>query len=182
MGRAVFWAILIAAGIATDAGTVASRPRAVIAQLARLKGSFELHSRIYPGTVRRYWVYVPEGYDPKRPPNLLLFQDGQRAVNLNGSLRIPAVLDGLIRRRAIPATLGVFVTPGHRATRYPDTLGMDNPDHRVEEYDALSDAFERRWRRHTTGCSAMDVAGPASVILSADGHLPDSHSRNYSLT
>jgi len=143
MGRAVFWALLIARAIATDAGTVASPPRAVVARLARLEGPFELHSRIYPGTVRRYWVYVPEGYDPKRPPNLLLFQDGQRAVNPNGSLRIPAVLDGLIRRRAIPATLGVFVTPGHRATRYPDTLGMDNPDHRVEEYDALSDAYSR---------------------------------------
>ncbi|WP_230480743.1 alpha/beta hydrolase [Sphingomonas sp. Leaf21] len=108
-----------------------------------LEGPFELHSRVYPGTVRRYWVYVPGDYDPNRPPNLLLFQDGQRAVNPGGSLRLPAILDDLIRRHAIPSTLGVFVTPGHRAARYPDTLGMDNPDHRVEEYDSLSDDYSR---------------------------------------
>lgn len=109
----------------------------------RLEGPFELQSRVYPGTVRRYWVYVPAGYDPARPPNLLLFQDGQRATNPNGSLKVPAVLDALIAQGAIPQTLGVFVTPGNRSAHYPDTLGMQNPEHRVEEYDALSDAYAR---------------------------------------
>lgn len=106
-----------------------------------LAGPFELRSRRFAGTVRRYWVYVPPDYDPRRPPNLLLFQDGQRATNPAGSLRVPAVLDTLILQHAIPPTLGIFVTPGHRATHYPDTLGMANPDHRVEEYDALSDDY-----------------------------------------
>ena len=110
---------------------------------SRLQGPFELRSRVYPGIVRRYWVYVPAGYDPARPPNLLLFQDGQRAINPDGSLRIPAVLDDLIGRGAIPPTLGVFVTPGHRAAHYPAGLGLDNPDHRVAEYDALSDDYAR---------------------------------------
>ena len=109
----------------------------------RLEGPFELHSRVYPGTVRRYWVHVPVGYDPARPPNLLLFQDGQRAIDPAGSLRVPAVLDRLIAQGAIPSTLGVFVTPGHRSARYPDDLGMGNPDHRAEEYDALSDDYAR---------------------------------------
>ncbi len=109
----------------------------------RLEGPFELHSRVYPGTARRYWVYVPAGYDPARPPNLLLFQDGQRAINPSGSLRVPAVLDTLIAQGAIPATLGIFVTPGNRSARYPETLGMQNPDHRGEEYDAISDAYSR---------------------------------------
>lgn len=141
--RALVSAALMAAGLAYGADTLARPPQAPVAQPVRIEGPFELHSRIYPGTVRRYWVYVPAGYDPERPPNLLVFQDGQRAVNPNGSLRIPAVLDTLIRRRAIPPTLGVFVTPGHRAARYPDTLGMDNPDHRVAEYDAVSDDYAR---------------------------------------
>lgn len=110
---------------------------------SRLQGPFELRTRVYPGIVRRYWVYVPAGYDPARPPNLLLFQDGQRAINPDGSLRIPAVLDDLIGRGAIPPTLGVFVTPGHRAAHYPASLGLDNPDHRVAEYDALSDDYAR---------------------------------------
>jgi enterochelin esterase family protein len=109
----------------------------------QLEGPFELKSGVYPGTVRRYWVYVPVDYEPSRPPNLLLFQDGQRAANPTGSLRLPAVLDDLIARKAIPSTLGIFVTPGHRSAHYPDDLGMDNPDHRAEEYDALTDDYAR---------------------------------------
>jgi hypothetical protein len=122
--------------------TAESLPRADIAH-GQLDGPFEFRSRIFPDTTRRYWVYVPAGYDPKRPPNLLVFQDGQRATNPAGSLRIPNVLDGLIARRDIPPTIGVFVTPGNLSEQYPDTLGMSNPDHRAEEYDALGDAYAR---------------------------------------
>ncbi|MEH3103617.1 MAG: alpha/beta hydrolase-fold protein [Sphingomonas phyllosphaerae] len=132
--------------IAASPVAAAAPPRAQpIASRAstRLHGPFKLHSRVYPGTVRRYWVYVPADYDPARPPNLLVFQDGQRAVNPDGTLRLPARLDALIRERAIPSTLGIFVTPGHRAASYPRELGMSNPDHRVEEYDALSDDYAR---------------------------------------
>jgi enterochelin esterase-like enzyme len=109
----------------------------------RLEGPFELHSKVFPGTVRRYWVHVPAAYDAKRPPNLLVFQDGQRAINPEGSLRVQNVLDNLIAKRDIPPTLGVFVTPGNLSARYPDTLGMSNPDHRRQEYDALDDAYAR---------------------------------------
>ena len=139
--------LLLASSLAAVAApaSVAKPPQEVAAASlhGRLEGPFELQSRVYPGTVRRYWVYVPAGYDPARPPNLLLFQDGQRAINPNGSLKLPAVLDALIAQGAIPQTLGVFVTPGNRSAHYPDTLGMQNPDHRVEEYDALSDDYAR---------------------------------------
>ncbi len=176
--RAILWAVSIAAGVAGNADTVAQPPRPAVTQPVRLEGPFELRSHIYPGTVRRYWVYVPGNYDPSRPPNLLLFQDGQRAVNPNGSLRVPAVLDALIRSRAILPTLGIFVTPGHRATRYPDTLGMDNPDHRVEEYDAVSDdyarmtldellpAVARRWR-FTSDPKRRAIGGTSSGAIAS---------------
>jgi enterochelin esterase family protein len=141
-------AALIAAAMVATGSTIAGAappPQQQIAARpsARLQGPFELHSRIYPGTVRRYWVYVPADYDPARPPNLLVFQDGQRAVNPDGTLRLPAKLDDLIRVGSIPSTLGIFVTPGHRAAHYPSDLGMNNPDHRVEEYDSLSDDYTR---------------------------------------
>ncbi|MBP2157873.1 MULTISPECIES: alpha/beta hydrolase-fold protein [Asticcacaulis] len=109
----------------------------------RLEGPFEFHSKLIPDTVRRYWIYVPAGYDAKTPPNLLVFQDGQRATNPNGSLRVQNVLDNLIAKGEIPKTLGVFVTPGNTSATYPDNLGMSNPNHRAEEYDALSDTYAR---------------------------------------
>ncbi len=117
----------------------------VQADVARgeLLGPFEFHGTAFPGTVRRYWVYVPRGYDPANPPNLLVFQDGQRATNPQGSLRVPVVLDNLIAGGDIPPTLGVFVTPGNLSASYPDDLGMSNPDHRWQEYDELDDDYSR---------------------------------------
>jgi Putative esterase len=112
-------------------------------QKGKLTGPFEFHSKIFAGTVRQYWIYVPANYNKKRPPNLLVFQDGQRATNPNGSLRIPIVLDNLIHKKEIPSTLGIFITPGNLSERYPDNLGMSNPNHRAEEYDALNDNYAR---------------------------------------
>jgi enterochelin esterase family protein len=111
----------------------------------QLSGPFEFHSDVFAGTVRRYWVYVPAGYHARRgpAPNLLVFQDGQRATNPDGSLRIQNVLDNLIASGDIPPTLGVFITPGNVSARYPDNLGMGNPDHRYQEYDSLTDNYAR---------------------------------------
>lgn len=109
----------------------------------QLEGPFEFHSQVFPGTVRRYWIYVPASLLPGRDPNLLVFQDGQRATHPGGPLRLPVVLDNLIAHGDIEPTIGVFITPGNLSLHYPDTLGMSNPDHRAEEYDALSDDYGR---------------------------------------
>ncbi len=94
----------------------------------KLIGPLEFKSKAIAGTVRRYWIYVPVKYDANNPPNLLVFQDGQRAINPQGPLNIPVVLDNLIARGDIPATLGVFITPGNTGTEhYPDNLGTGNP-------------------------------------------------------
>jgi len=110
----------------------------------KLIGPLEFRAKAIPDTVRRYWIYVPVKYDAKNPPNLLVFQDGQRAINPQGPLNIPVVLDNLIAKGDIPPTLGVFITPGNTGTEhYPDNLGTGNPNHRAPEYDALSDAYTR---------------------------------------
>src|SRR5215469_585086 len=110
----------------------------------KLIGPLEFHSKIIANTVRRYWIYVPAKYDPKDPSNLLVFQDGQRAINPQGPLNIPVVLDNLIARGDIPLTIGIFITPGNTGTdHYPDNLGTGNPNHRAPEYDALSDTYAR---------------------------------------
>ena len=109
----------------------------------RVEGPFEFRSEVFAGTVRRYWIYVPAQYDPSRAASLLVFQDGQRALNPNGALRVQNVLDNLIHKQAMPVTIGIFITPGNRSSHYPDDLGMSNPDNRAQEYDAIDDRYAR---------------------------------------
>jgi enterochelin esterase family protein len=110
-----------------------------------LEGPFEFHSRIIPGTVRQYWIYVPAQYNRRKPQpaNVLVFQDGQRATNPKGSLRVPQAMENLIAKGQMPVTIGIFITPGNLSQSYPTDLGMNNPDHRKEEYDALNDSYAR---------------------------------------
>ena len=49
-------------------------------------------SKIFPGTVRDYWVYVPRQYDPAKPACLYVNQDG---IQFNA----PAVFDERFTRR-----------------------------------------------------------------------------------
>ena len=62
-------------------------------------------SKIFPGTVRDYWVYVPKQYDPAKPACVYVNQDG---VQFNA----PAVFDELIAAKEMPVTIGVFIIPG----------------------------------------------------------------------
>jgi sugar lactone lactonase YvrE/enterochelin esterase-like enzyme len=90
-------------------------------------------SKIFPGTTRDYWVYVPKAYDPARPACLYVGQDGlQRGA--------PEVFDQLIARNAMPVTIGVFVTPGRVKATQPEALDRFN---RSYEYDGLGDAYAR---------------------------------------
>ena len=109
----------------------------------RLEGPFEWNSKIIGGTVRRYWVYVPAQYTAEKPACLLVFQDGQRALNSTGPLRVDRVMENLIHKKEMPVTIGLFITPGNLSDHYPDNLGMSNPNNRANEYDALSDAYSR---------------------------------------
>ncbi|HEU4752190.1 MAG TPA: alpha/beta hydrolase-fold protein, partial [Armatimonadota bacterium] len=94
-------------------------------------------------TVRKYWIYVPSQYDPAKPACVLVFQDGQRATNPNGVLRVQNVMDNLIHRKEMPVTIGIFITPGQRGDEYPESIGFGNPNNRSVEYDSLGDAYAR---------------------------------------
>lgn len=114
----------------------------------RLEGPFLFRSRIIASTVRKYWLFVPAQYKPERPASVLVFQDGQRAINPEGALRVPTVLENLIHRGQLPVTIGIFVTPGQLVAPgsnegYPEELGLRNPNHRAQEYDALNDTYAR---------------------------------------
>ncbi len=109
----------------------------------KLEGPKLFHSRVLANTTRKYWVYVPAQYDPAKPACVLVFQDGARAINPKGVLRVPTVMDNLIHRKEMPVTIGIFITPGQRGDTYPDRIGTGNPNNRSVEYDSLGDAYAR---------------------------------------
>jgi gluconolactonase len=98
-------------------------------------------SKIYPGTTRDYWVYVPAQYDAAKPACLMVFQDGGGMVNEKGAWRVPVVFDNLIAERAMPVTIGVFINPGVMPPKNPAT--QQARFGRSYEYDALGDRYAR---------------------------------------
>lgn len=98
-----------------------------------------LDSKVFPGTIRRYYVYVPAQYTPDRPAALMVFQDGHAYVDEQGDMRVPVVFDNLIDAGEMPVTIGVFVDPGHKKDELPAERGWDpQPENRSVEYDTLS--------------------------------------------
>ncbi len=109
----------------------------------KLEGPFLFKSDIIKETVRKYWVYVPPQYKADEPAAVLVFQDGARATNPNGVLRVQNVLENLIEKKQIPVTIGIFITPGQRGDEFPDDIGTGNPNNRDREYDVLDDTYAR---------------------------------------
>lgn len=103
-----------------------------------------LESKIFPGTKRRYYVYVPKQYDAAKPAALMVFQDGHAYVSRDGQYRAPVVMDNLIHKKHIPVMIGVFVDPGHKKDALPEKRGWrPQPENRSFEYDSLSDDYVR---------------------------------------
>ena len=95
-------------------------------------GTFD-QSKIFPGTTRDYWVYVPNGLDPARPAPVMIFQDGLQYSATN-------VLNNLIHKREIPPLVGIFVQPGVVKAIATNALDRFN---RSYEYDGLGDSYAR---------------------------------------
>src|SRR5215831_2070353 len=97
------------------------------------KGEVTKHSfsetKIFPGTVRDYWVYVPKQYDPAKPACVYVGQDG---IEFDA----PNVFDRLIAAKEMPVTVGVFVMHGKVPATSKDALDRFN---RSYEYDGLGD-------------------------------------------
>jgi enterochelin esterase-like enzyme len=86
-------------------------------------------SKIFPGTTRDWWIYVPAQYNAASPAAVMVFQDGAGARQY-----VVPVFDNLIANGHIPVTVGIFIEPG----------GVKAPrDNRSFEYDTLSDQYAR---------------------------------------
>jgi enterochelin esterase family protein len=86
-------------------------------------------SRIFPGTTRDWWVYVPAQYRPDSPAAVMVFQDGASPKDF-----VPTVFDNLIAKKDMPVTVGIFIQPG---------VNADGRANRSFEYDTLSDQYAR---------------------------------------
>lgn len=97
-------------------------------------------SEAFPGTHRRYWVYVPAQYEASKAAALMIFQDGTRFLD-DANIPTLAVIDNLMHQGDMPITIAVFVEPGH----YPGKEAADSirTGQRQIEYDTQSDAYAR---------------------------------------
>lgn len=86
-------------------------------------------SKIFLGTTRDWWIYVPAQYRPENPACLMVFQDGAGARQY-----VPTCFDNLIHRNEMPVTVGVFINPG---------VLPGGGRNRSYEYDRLSDQYAR---------------------------------------
>jgi enterochelin esterase-like enzyme len=97
-------------------------------------------SRVFEGTTREYSVYVPAQYKGE-PAKVMVFQDGHAYVDRKGQFRVPVVLDNLIHKKELPVIVGVFINPGHKEDKAPETPWKAN--NRSFEYDTLSDQYSK---------------------------------------
>jgi enterochelin esterase-like enzyme len=86
-------------------------------------------SKIFAGTKRDWWVYVPAQYRAENPAAVMVFQDGAGVRDY-----VPIVFDNLIAKGDMPVTVAIFIEPG----------GIKAPrDNRSFEYDTLSNQYGR---------------------------------------
>src|SRR5262245_3965786 len=168
-------AVLLAAPLALHAGDNYQLGPDSQDQPGVPKGKVTKHtwkSSISPGTVRDYWVYVPEQYDGKEPACVMVFQDGGGYIDPKRNFRVPTVFDNLIAKKQMPVTVGIFINPG---TFPPGNLDQKPISNRSFEYDTLSDQYARFLEKEilpTVGKEyrlRQDAAGRAIGGISSGG-------------
>jgi enterochelin esterase family protein len=97
-------------------------------------------SKVFEGTTREYSVYVPVQYNGE-PAKVMVFQDGHAYADRKGQFRVPVVFDNLIHKGELPVIVGVFINPGHKGDKTPETPWKAS--NRSFEYDTLSDQYAK---------------------------------------
>ena len=119
--------------LGTDSQRQPNVPRGVVTH-------YTWTSKIYSGTVRDYWVYIPAQYRPENPACVMVFQDGGGFVKEDGGARVPIVFDNLIQKGEMPVTIGLFINPGVLPMPAASQQSRYN---RSFEYDSLSGRYAR---------------------------------------
>jgi len=101
----------------------------------------EHESKVFEGTKREYFVYVPAQHKADEAAAVMVFQDGHAYVGEKGEFRAPIVMDNLIAKEKMPVTIGIFINPGHQGDSKIESPWKAN--NRSFEYDTLSDQYAR---------------------------------------
>ena len=115
-------------------------------------------SKLYPGTIHRYKIYIPKEYDGKSEACLYVGLDG---IAYNA----PAVMDKLIAEGAMPVTIGIFLEPGRiydqerRVVRYNRSNEFDRTDGKFASF--LIDEL-------LPHAVAHDLADGGKILISPD--------------
>ncbi len=99
-------------------------------------------SKVFDGTVRDWWVYVPAQFKPDGSAAVMVFQDGHDYVNVKGNWRVPVVFDNLIAKGEMPPTVAIFINPGHDKTKEKPQSAWKGSN-RSFEYDSLGDRYAK---------------------------------------
>ncbi len=108
------------------------------------KGKVEVRqfasSKVFPGTIRDWAIYVPAQYDAAKPACVMVFQDGMGMWKADGQFRASVVFDNLIAAGEMPVTIGIFINPGSFSAA---KAGEKPRSNRSFEYDSLGDLYAR---------------------------------------
>lgn len=101
-------------------------------------------SKIYDGTVRDWWVYVPAQYDGSKPACVMVFCDGGKAnpadPKFGGPQSAVHAFNNLIHKKEMPVTIGIFISPGS----FPTEIAGGKPrSNRSFEYDTPDGTYAR---------------------------------------
>lgn len=119
-----------------NALSVDSKPQDAVPQ-GRIDGPFDFSSSVFPGTTRKYWIYVPVQYDASVPACSFILQDGLGRAK---GWKVPTVLDNLIHKKEVPVQIGIFVDHGKVEAAKAKGRTRFN---RSFEYDSMGDRYAR---------------------------------------
>ena len=148
-------------------------------------------SQVYPGTKRRYSVYVPSQYDGSSPAALMVFQDGHAFEHEGRDFRVPIVFDNLIHAGEMPITIAVMIDPGTRGQWGEKRGWQPRPTNRSVEYDSVNGDYAKfvmteilpeveKEYRITANPKLRAICGNSSGGICAFGvawHRPDAFSK-----
>ena len=105
----------------------------------RMDGPHELRSKVFPGTVRNYWVWVPAGYENRKGPVCqVIVQDG---IGKAQQWKIPETLDNLIDDGGMPLAVAIFVDHGKVPPPKDAPEGTQPRFNRSFEYDSMGPRY-----------------------------------------